>query len=123
MRPRKIIGVWGTTILIPGEAVELAEKLKILVQREEWELLDGILDSLTGTDAEDGTLLGKEKGWWIGVHVGFLNKVAPQMRERRSFRDLIARYQAALDASPLPACRDMRAEEVFGIAPLKPMVS
>lgn len=121
MRPRTISDMFGNSTVIPGEAVELAEKLKILVQKEEWELLDGILDAFVGTDAEDGTLLGKEKGWWIGVHIGFLNKVAPQMRERRSFRELIARYQAALDATPLGG--GLRAEAVFGIAPLSSLVS
>lgn len=123
MRPRKISDMFGNSTVIPGEAVELAEKLKVLVVKEEWELLDGILDAFVGTDAEDGTLLGAERGWWIGVHVGFLNKVAPQMRERRSFRDLIARYQTALDGSPIAACRGRKAEVVLGIAPLKPLVS
>lgn len=104
-------------------AVALAQKLKILVQCEEWELLDAILDAFDGAKAEDGTLAGAKLGWWIGIHVGFLNKVAPQMRERRSFRELIARYQKAIDASPLPDCRGLRAETVFGIAPLSPMVS
>lgn len=121
MRPRKASDAWGNPVIIPGEAVELAEKLKVLVQNEQWELLDAALDALDGRAAEDGTLLGQEMGWWIGIHIGFLNKVAPQMRERRSFRELIARYQAALDASPLGG--GLRAEAVFGIAPLPPMVS
>jgi len=105
----------------PPEAVDLAKKLKVLVQKEEWELLDGILDGLDCAFVE-GTPEGRKQGWWVGIHVGFLNKVAPQMRERRSFRELISRYQAALDASPFRNLH-LRAETVFGIAPLSPSVS
>jgi hypothetical protein len=101
----------------------LAEKLRVLVRSGDWSLIDTILDALDCTQAENGTVEGARLGRTIGMHVGFLNTVAPAMRERRSFVSLITRYQAALDASPIAEARGLLAETVMGIAPLKPMVS
>jgi len=104
------------------EAMRLGEKLRLLVRHEDWVALDSILDAIDCT-AEDGTPEGYRRGMIVGVHAGFLNKAAPQMCERESFVRFIARYQAALDASPILGVRGTRAETVLGIAPLKPVVS
>jgi len=103
------------------EAMKLGEKLRLLVRHKEWVALDSILDAIDCT-AEDGTPEGYRRGMIVGVHAGFLNRAAPHMRERESFVSFIARYQAALDASPILGVRGTRAETVLGIAPLKPLV-
>ena len=104
------------------EVMKLGEKLRLLVRHKEWVALDSILDAIDCT-AEDGTPEGYRRGMIVGVHAGFLNRAAPHMRERESFVSFIARYQAALDASPILGVRGTRAETVLGIAPLKPVVS
>lgn len=104
------------------EMVELGRELAWLVQHEEWPAIDSILDAIDCA-AEDGTPEGYQQGLIVGLHAGFLNTTAPHMRERTSFISLITRYQAALDASPIPGIRGARAETILGIAPLKPLTT
>lgn len=94
---------------------KLTLSLKALVDSGDWSALDKILDGLmpfVPTDTPEEALL---RGRCVGVHVGFLNKVAPEVRERRSFRALIGRWQTGVDMLPVPG---LRAEDLLGITRL-----
>ena len=89
----------------PDEALDgihiqrLINQLDGLVRLESWDVIDFILNSIRCEAAEGGTLKGFMQGMVVGVHVSRLREL-PAMRERASFKDLVARYKTALEASP-----------------------
>lgn len=79
------------------EANQLVERLRTLVRGEEWELLDGDLNGFHCDGLDDCTEEAAQRGWLIGVYIGAL-KFTP-MRERESFKGLIARIREAAETS------------------------
>ena len=95
---------------------KLGRELKELLDRGDWEAIDKILDSLQPFVFTETPQEALARGRHAGIHIGFLNRVAPAVRTRRSFVALIGRWQEGIDRLPLPG---LKAEDLLGIAPLE----
>ena len=81
------------------DARELVQKLSSLVGNEEWELLDGILDSLDSKVLRDDSGdNAKHAAMIAGIHLGLLANTP--MRHRPSFERFLVRFRTAVEASP-----------------------
>lgn len=100
------------------DELKLAKNLGALVRLGDWDVIDAILNGLHPFLHGDDEQMAFARGRLIGIHVGFLNKVAPEVRSRRSFKSLIARYQRGINR--VPFLKGQKAETILNIAPLEP---